>query len=491
MNRRKGKAEKETFYSSLFRSYTYPGHFVLYFINECTTVQETNELLFAVKNTTNFCIDTEGDQFTNRPALMQLAFIPSDNEQVVVLLVEVRFLPTITSQRFLDLQKLFQHIFCDGNHIFCWGDPLEELKPLLQFSLFSLPNIEHSHNVQGVFSSWFNSWLHSKTTAVDDAVDDRLEIHAPDYDPMLFLPPHIFNEQKMITRALWSLQDAVAYVLERYLSKRETLQKWSIGLDYRLSNQDSRLSLHHRNNMISYATNDVLSLTQLILFMYNSSNFIPHLAIGEYFILLKSKCMFSISSLVKQKDQGRTQFVLSDLESDCDEELAVHGSNERQVPSFSSPLMFSVLATTSTFNDLATVDVHRQCFSTTRVDPISLSPQMLIEQVPATVVSSQSTDHCHFDVAITRKKRQQKNRRSTKARKRRNQKTSSRHRRNRYQFVIQRESNLDVTTVKNILRQLQIKPTNVNPVHSIMFIGIKSHREQQYYEQLLPFDIFL
>ncbi|CAF0784718.1 unnamed protein product [Adineta ricciae] len=144
-----------------------------------------------------------------------------------------------------------------------------------------------------------------------------------------------------------------------------------------------------------------------------------------------------------------------------------------------------------TFNDLANVEVHRQCPTPTPFDPIRLSPQMLIEQVPETVVSSQLTDHCHLDGAITRKKRQRKSRRSTKARKRRNQKTSFRHRRNRYQFVIQRESNLDVTTVKNILRHLQIKPTNVNPVHSIMFIGIKSHREQQYYEQLLPSDIFL
>ncbi|CAF1441629.1 unnamed protein product, partial [Adineta steineri] len=41
---------------------------------------------------------------------------------------------------------------------------------------------------------------------------------------------------KMTTGNPWSIQDAMVYLFNQYLSKKETLCKWSIGLDRRLTN---------------------------------------------------------------------------------------------------------------------------------------------------------------------------------------------------------------------------------------------------------------
>ncbi|CAF4720594.1 unnamed protein product, partial [Rotaria socialis] len=89
----------------------------------------------------------------------------------------------------------------------------------------------------------------------------------------------------MTTRNLWSLQDAVVYLLEKYLSKRETHQKWSIGLDPRLQNTIPHVPIRQRNNLIRYASNDVLSLNEIIMFMYNASNVNINTSLGEYFLL--------------------------------------------------------------------------------------------------------------------------------------------------------------------------------------------------------------
>ncbi|CAF1383347.1 unnamed protein product [Adineta steineri] len=95
----------------------------------------------------------------------------------------------------------------------------------------------------------------------------------------------------MTTGNPWSIQDAMVYLFNQYLSKKETLCKWSIGLDRRLTNVNGN-SFCHRQRLITYATNDCLSLLQLILFIheqhlsdhFNNDKFITHM--GEYFVYL-------------------------------------------------------------------------------------------------------------------------------------------------------------------------------------------------------------
>ncbi|CAF4250830.1 unnamed protein product [Adineta steineri] len=70
----------------------------------------------------------------------------------------------------------------------------------------------------------------------DNFNNDVVFLHAPLYNPSLFIRAHVINKIKMTTGNPWSIQDAMVYLFNQYLSKKETLCKWSIGLDRRLTN---------------------------------------------------------------------------------------------------------------------------------------------------------------------------------------------------------------------------------------------------------------
>ena len=117
-------------------------------------------------------------------------------------------------------------------------------------------------------------------------------------------------------------------------------------------------------------------------------------------------------------------------------------------------------------------------------------PEQQSNLKPQDIVSSAIAINQHPDIPTAQRKTTRKARRSIEARKRRNQKTSLRHRCNRYRFQLLRPTNMDVTTVKNILHKYNIKYTNINLVQSVTFIGVNSQQQQQLYDQLLPIDIF-
>ena len=64
----------------------------------------------------------------------------------------------------------------------------------------------------------------------------------------------------------WSSQDAVAYTFPKYLSKRETLRKWSVGPDTRLNTRDRSFALNHCRRLIKYACLDCLSSTDSVYY---------------------------------------------------------------------------------------------------------------------------------------------------------------------------------------------------------------------------------
>ncbi|CAF4554401.1 unnamed protein product [Rotaria sp. Silwood2] len=109
--------------------------------------------------------------------------------------------------------------------------------------MFSYPLLSIIHNSQDIFRTWFDEWLifQSVNDNVDQNVDDTLIINAPAYDPLLFLPPAVINDMKIRRNESWIIQDATAYVLQQYLSKKYTLRKWSIGLDERLLTTNKKI----------------------------------------------------------------------------------------------------------------------------------------------------------------------------------------------------------------------------------------------------------
>jgi hypothetical protein len=473
--------EKEKLYEQILPPYVPQKPFTLHFINSHTSEKELINLCNVVKTETHFVLDTESDIHDYVPAIIQLLVMSTSSTSSFMLLIETCFLPALSSQCFDIIKDLFRHVFRDGTYLFSWGSLKSELQKFEHYQLFSSFILSNLIDVQALFTKWFDSFLMEKmSTAVStNSADDSLIINAPESMFELFLSASQINHIKITNNQPWSLQDSIAYTLQKYLSKRDTCRSWAIGLDTRLPSRNKNYSYNYRQRLIKYASNDCLSLMELIWFIYEQ--YLNHtsrtedsvLPLGEYFSFLKQKFTSLISSSSGKNQQQSYDSLFYDSNDDSDDMLTVHELDERQP----SSLNRSFIQQPTPF-DLPTAQQLKLVDQPSNSQPqVPVSPVVIVNQ--------------HPDTPPTQRKIKRKPRRSVEAQKRHNQKTSLRHRRNRYKFEIQRSTNIDVTTVKNILDEYNITYKNVNPVHSVIFIGVKSQQQQQLYDQLLPVDIFL
>lgn len=441
----KNKNEKEWRYELLFPPYESTRNYRIYFINEATPFGEIDYLLNISYHTTSFILDTEGDYKSQVPALIQILVIQSNDEESPLLLVETKFLPDSSSLLFMKIKELFHHIFREDAHIHVWGSLLSELKPFLIYEIFTFPIRSFIFDAQTNFGTWFNQWLHhnlpSDTDIQFDNMNDSVILNAPLCDPTLLVPAQLINNEKVLKKQRWSLQDAVVYVLNQYLSKKYTLRKWSIGLDICLQNYDKQYSLNHRNKLIMYAANDCLSVAQLISFM-NNSNISPVFTCLKYSDDSgKYSSIFDITLDFFSLKNNSTP-ISSIINEYTNDSMTVHDIDERHQ-----------------IIDEAAQVVHQNLEeNTTNITTNSLRPRQ---------------------------------KRSAAAKQRRNKKSSIRHRANRYIYEIIRPVNMNIKLVKHLLRTNHIKYTNINPLNSLLYIGVKSEGDKQLYEQLLPQDMFI
>jgi hypothetical protein len=384
-----------------------------------------------------------------------------------------------------------------------------ELQKFEHYQLFPSSILSKLIDVQALFTKWFNSFLMDNINIVDSAnsADDSLIINATESMFELILPASEINHTKMSNNQLWSLQDSLVYTLHKYLSKRDTCRSWAIGLDIRLSSRNKNYSYNYRQRLIKYASHDCLSLMELIWFMYEqylnqpSRNENSVQTLGEYFLSLNQKFTSSIPSSSGKNQQPSYDSLFYDSNDDSDDMLTVHELDERQPSSLDRPFIQQPTPfDLPTAHQLKLVDqpssLNRPFIQQPTPFDLPTAQQLkLVDQPsnsqPQVLISPVVVVNQHPDIPPTQRKIKRKPRRSVEAQKRRNQKTSLRHRCNRYKFEIKRSTNIDVTTVKNILDEYNITYKNVNPVHSVIFIGVKSQQQQQLYDQLLPVDIFL
>ena len=523
-NRFAKKEDKERLYEQLFGPYQPTKQYEIHFINSITTEQELKNLYDVIKSATDFIFDTEADIRSRRPALIQVLIVKEDPTPFPLLLIETCFLPDQSSTRFIEIQKLFNCLFRPDTNLYSWGPLDDELSRFQTYQLFSLPICSQVFDVQDIFHGWFNDYLNIK--AEDDNNDnttinqDTLILNAPAIDPELFLPPLIMNRLKFINKQKWSLQDAIAYIFYQYLSKRDTLRAWSIGLDQRLSSRNRNYSFKYRQRLIKYAAYDCMSLMDIVLFMYNTYSINSAIndstikSLGEYFFYLNTK----FASLFKSRQKIELFF---DSDSDSDESMIVHELDERhQVPvevqaneqdfdiipqpgecetneqiydinQRTISLVYNVNPNPQTSEQ--SYDIHQQ---QQEVAYSVLNEQYLINhqlsdnyQSSAELHPAQVPDHSNIIPACSIKQKS-KVKRSTSARKQRNQKTSRRHRKNRYNYEIIRPFNTTVTNAKRLLRLYAVPYVNVNPVQSTLYIGMKNQEFQDYFDKLLPMDLF-
>ena len=202
----------------------------VFFVNRSSNTNLLHYLIQLAQNTKFFSVDTEGDKYTNKPALIQLEFI---NETIsTVVLVEVCQLPyDQQSLTFWLIRSLFRFLFQHTKCIYSWGDAMKELAQFTNYDLFNIDALQKPKIIN--LQSKFLSWHYAKT-----------KFYATNLLP-------------------WGLQAAIADQFKQFLDKTETLNTWSQGLDqcYTHSYRDKIQS------MIQYAVNDCLAITKLAIHM--------------------------------------------------------------------------------------------------------------------------------------------------------------------------------------------------------------------------------
>ncbi|CAF1104471.1 unnamed protein product [Rotaria sp. Silwood1] len=462
----------------------------------------------------------ESDIHSHTPALIQILLVQQHSEHSLILLIETTHLPDISSSRFREIQHLFYHLFRSGTNLYSWGSLKDELTPFGIYQLYSLSIPSRIFDVQWLFTRWFDEYIHIKS---DDKTnntlnyDDSIIIHAPALDPELFLPPAMMNRLKIMKNQLWSLQDAIAYLFYKYLSKRDTLRSWSIGLDKRLSSRNKNYSFNYRKRLIQYASYDCLSLMEIILFMH--ANYLSHLqdhdshiqSLGEYFFYLTTK--FSPPSSFQLVNNRQTYELLFDDESD--ESMTGHELYERHQISSEAQTdeqnlnIFLPPVEPQPSEQIDQIQNEINCYMSND-QCLTIDPQSNNYEYYVDINSSEEPPHyhqmdhhqeseltCHVQpndldvISSTLTETKTKRRRSESARKRRNHKSSLRHRKNRYTFEIIRPVNTTITNVKKILRSYAVPYINVNIVQSTLYMGLLTQDFKDYFNQLLPMDIFI
>ena len=351
------------------------------------------------QTTTDFVIDTECNYKSNTSALIQIYFITSHNVASPLVLVEIDFLPHYSSSLFLKSKELFDCIFSSRSKIYSWGFISDELTPFLRNKLFSLPIPSMTYNTQGQFKSWFNQFIKNYSSSSDYHINtdlnDAVILDAPLCDPTLILPTQLMNDEKVGSSESWSLQDAVLYTFGQYLSKRETLRRWSIGLDSTLPTRDASFSSNYRKKLINYACLDCVSAAHINLIMQQSQILLDIYYVkqeqqtsGEYNL---SKNLPVVSNIFQLRE-----------DSSSSSEQYNPGMMTVYVPDERHPLQLSTIP----------MDYHNE--TTTIIHTTSLRSHT----------------------------------RSSIAKKKRNKKTSCCHRANCYNYEIIRSANMKITSIK-------------------------------------------
>ena len=161
--------------------------------------------------------------------------------------------PSRASVLFWLIRSLFKVIFQSNKLILALGNIIDELFVFIDYGLFSLNSVQHilTMDVQHLFKPWYNERYPHQCGLLPSA-DDHITCTYP----------HQVVKNK---NDRWSLQKAIAYLFDKFLDKSRTKSNWSRRLE---SRDVRRFSIPNRKEsecreLISYAANDCLAVTQL------------------------------------------------------------------------------------------------------------------------------------------------------------------------------------------------------------------------------------
>lgn len=479
------KREKERIYSTLFVPYEPAADYSINFINKNTTESElTNHK--TIFEEMSWCIcDTEADRNTNKGALIQLMIPNKDKHSFMVFLIEMRQIEELPKPQLVIVKQMLHHLFTSSIIMFIWGNLKAELQYFVNHSMIPFQTKVQEVNLQAIFKKWFDYALGIKPSPIKQ-FSQSIVAQLVSHDNL--------NQMEKSKNNEWSLQDAVIYTLHKYLSKKETRQIWSQGLEG-LSMQQQLL--------VKYATFDCLSMFDLMMFIYRHHQLNQQLQqqtteeIENFFLEWQQEVV------VVKRVKNVVQVLVEEM---SEESESGHERNDRYTFQRYSSID---KGTTSTGKE--TVASIMLCDDEiVLVNNLACNQQQVLEQVDQQQVKSnesptsqmnehqgQVTEHTtnqeNQKITTTKTseiKKKRKNKRSMEAKQRRNQQSSIRHRKNRYRFEVIRSLNMDVGSAKRILRQMNISVENINPVGKNLYISVKTEQQQNELNQLLPMDIF-
>lgn len=226
----------------------------IHLINRSTSPMLLHDLIRLAQRTTKFTIDTEKDYYSHVPALIQIEFI---RDESIVLLIETCHLPGTTSVLFWLLKSLLKFILNSSNMIFSWGDIIKELTEFCPTQLFTLELTRKINNIN--IQDRFKDWCDQYFSVNDYTMCIRNEL--------------VLNYAIMAKRDAnykWSLQMATAFIFNEFINKSKTKHAWSRSLDSRLVGRptcNNRSNHNYHSQFITYATNDCLAVTKLLVML--------------------------------------------------------------------------------------------------------------------------------------------------------------------------------------------------------------------------------
>lgn len=494
VNKHKQKQDKEMLYRQLFEPYQPSLLYTVCFINRNKSEEDLNEIRKFIQGQKFFICDTEASIRNNQGTLIQILPIRERQQSTTVFLFEMNFLPSQSSIGFNIIQQILSHIFNNMSTIYTWGSLHQELQFFSSHAANPRCTNNVAINIQAIFMEWFNRCLRDNQGAIppfDQSTATKLISHEQ------------MNQVKISSNNMWSLQDAVVYLLHRYLSKQETLRDWGIGLDKKLSNENDQKLNNTRQQLVNYAVYDCFSVFDIMIFIYEKYSIQQQQqtkviqSLHEYF--------YTWQQQIKVKKKKNKSIINMFLEDESDDDMADYASDDRCISSLTSSKN-PVNANSNEYQSstrIVLIDDEIVLTSESNDRHPSNEPQTKTQQNLSKLFEERQQQEYHqvnsicllnenpSDATTTEQvKPKTKRKRSIAARKIRNQKSSQRHRRNRYKFEVIRPLNIPVTEAKAILKSMNINPDNVNPVNRTLYISLKDEQQQKQVEQMLRMNIF-
>ncbi|CAF1454627.1 unnamed protein product [Adineta steineri] len=227
---------------SKYAPYHPSSNIIVIHLHHQTEIETVERLIKQAEETEQYALDTESEhkERRNEGALIQIQMIHAINYSTIIL-IEVKYLPDPTTLLYQRIKQLWSTIFGKNHQIISWGSYEQEMEDFNHMDLVQSGNLFRKYNLQFKFQQWYDGEAHPARESRDNEAGIELYLEASDDDDIFSDDIQGgYNE----TKTVWSLQQAVATTLGKFLDKSETLSFWQCGIDLELKTWQQKLFSH-------------------------------------------------------------------------------------------------------------------------------------------------------------------------------------------------------------------------------------------------------